>query len=163
MEIVQYHHERHNGTGYPFRLKANDIPVYARIAGIVDSFDAMTTPRPYAAPISTSDAMRMLNNLAGVEYQAEMVEQFIQAVGVFPVGSLVELSSGEVAVVVAQNRVRRLRPQIMILTETDRSLLKQFRTIDLRTQLVDDKGESLWIERGLPSDSIDIDPSELFI
>jgi cyclic di-GMP phosphodiesterase len=137
--------------------------VFARIAGIVDSFDAMTTPRPYAAPKSTAEAMRCLNDLAGVEFQAEMVEQFVQAIGVFPVGSLVELSSGEVAVIIAQNRVRRLRPKVMILTDSDKQLLKQFRIVDLRNQLVDAGGESLWIQQGLPSDAFDIDTNELFI
>lgn len=163
LDIIQSHHERHNGTGYPARLEGNSIPVFARIAGIVDSFDAMTTPRPYAAPVSTADAMRSLNDLAGVEFQAEMVEQFVQAVGVFPVGALVELSSGEVAVIIAQNRVRRLRPQVMILTDPDKTLLKKFRVVDLRNQLVDAAGQSLWIQRGLPSDAYGIDTSELFI
>lgn len=163
LDIVQSHHERHNGTGYPARLEGNRIPVFARIAGIIDSFDAMTTTRPYAPPKSTAEAMRCLNELAGVEFQAEMVEQFVQAIGVFPVGTLVELSSGEVAVIVAQNRVRRLRPKVMILTDPAKSLLKQFRVVDLRNQLVDGDGESLWIQQGLPSDAFGIDTSELFI
>ncbi len=163
IEIVECHHERYNGTGYPAGLKGNDIPIFARIGGIVDAFDAMTTPRPYAKPVSTADAMRHLNDLAGVEFQAEMVEQFIQAVGVFPVGTLVELSSGEVAVIIAQNRVRRLRPQVMVLMDSDKTLLKRFRQLDLRNQLVDANGESLWIKQGLPSGAYGIDASEFFL
>ncbi len=163
IEIIESHHERHNGTGYPNQLKGNEIPVYARIASIVDTYDAMTTFRPYAKPISTYEAMQKLNDLAGVEFQAEMVEQFVQAVGVFPVGTLVELSTGEVGVVIGQNRTRRLRPQIMLLTDNDKTVLESFKTIDLRSVLVDGSGESLYILRGLPPGAHGLNPSEYYL
>lgn len=163
IEIIESHHERHNGTGYPNGLKGNEIPVYGRIASIVDTYDAMTTYRPYAEPISTYEAMQKLNDLAGVEFQAEMVEQFVQAVGVFPVGTLVELSTGEVGVVIGQNRTRRLRPQIMLLTDNDKTVLESFKTIDLRSTLVDGGGESLYIVRGLPPGAHGLNPSEYYL
>lgn len=163
IQIIGSHHERYNGTGYPQGLKGNDIPVFARIAGIIDTYDAMTTFRPYAEAISTYDAMRKLNDLAGVEFQAEMVEQFIQAVGIFPVGTLVELSTGEIGVVICQNRTRRLRPQIMLLTDEDKTALESFKTIDLRTQLIDGAGESLCISRGLPPGAYGLNPSEYYL
>jgi len=163
IQIIESHHERYNGTGYPRGLKANDIPVFARITGIVDSYDAMTTFRPYAEAISTYEAMRKLNDLAGVEYQAEMVEQFVQAVGIFPVGTLVELSTGAVGVVIAQNRTRRLRPQVMLLMDEEKTALDHFKTIDLRTLLVDASGESLCILRGLPPGAYGLNPSEYYL
>jgi len=163
IEIIASHHERYNGTGYPRGLQGNDIPVFARIAGIVDAYDAMTTFRPYARPVSTYDAMQNLNDLAGVEYQAEMVEQFIQSVGVFPVGTLVELSTGEVGVVIAQNRMRRLRPEIMLLTDEDKTTLSSFTTFDLRNVLVDASGDSLFITRGLPPGEYGLNPSEYYL
>jgi HD-GYP domain-containing protein (c-di-GMP phosphodiesterase class II) len=163
LEIIESHHERHNGTGYPQGLQGGQIPVFARIAGIVDAFDAMTTFRPYAEARSTYDAMQQFNALAGVEFQAEMVEQFVQAVGIFPVGTLVELSTGEVGVVIGQNRTRRLRPQIMLLTDEDKTALATFKTIDLRTTLVDGSGESLYIMCGLPPGAHGLDPSEYYL
>ncbi len=163
LEIIESHHERHNGTGYPQGLQGGQIPVFARIAGIVDAFDAMTTFRPYAEARSTYDAMQQFNALAGVEFQAEMVEQFVQAVGIFPVGTLVELSTGEVGVVIGQNRTRRLRPQIMLLTDGDKTALATFKTIDLRTTLVDGSGESLYIMCGLPPGAHGLDPSEYYL
>jgi len=163
IQIIESHHERYNGTGYPRGLKGNDIPVFARIASIVDTYDAMTTFRPYAEAVSTYEAMQRLNDLAGVEFQAEMVEQFVQAVGIFPVGTLVELSSGEVGVVIEQNRMRRLRPQIMLLTDQDKTALETFKTIDLRAQLVDAAGESLFIECGLPPGAYGLNPSEYYL
>jgi HD-GYP domain-containing protein (c-di-GMP phosphodiesterase class II) len=164
LEMVQCHHERYNGTGYPNGLSGAAIPIYARIAGIVDTYDAMTTPRPYAKPRSTYEAMRQLNNLAGVEFPAEVVEQFLQAVGVFPVGTLVELNTGEVGVVIAQNRIRRLRPKIMVLLDREKQSLDTFPIVDLRNQLADARGESsLWIDRGLAPGDYGLDPSEYYL
>lgn len=164
MQMIASHHERYNGTGYPKKLRGAEIPVFAKIAGIVDAYDAMTTPRPYAAPVSTFDAIRQLNNLAGVEFPQEIVEQFVQAIGVFPVGTLVELNTGEVGVVIAQNRVRRLRPKILLLLDKNKSALAHEAIIDLRTQLAEDGGESsLWIERGLTPGDYGIDPSEYYL
>jgi HD-GYP domain-containing protein (c-di-GMP phosphodiesterase class II) len=164
VEMVASHHERYNGTGYPRGASGTDIPVFARIAGIVDAYDAMTTPRPYAPLVSTFDAMRQLNNLAGVEFPEEVVEQFIQAIGVFPVGTLVELNTGEVGIVIAQNRVRRLRPKLMLLLDRDKTKFRDYRIVDLRNQLADAAGEnSIWIERGLSPGDYDLDPSEYYL
>ncbi len=163
IEMIESHHERHNGTGYPAGINGSAIPVFARIGGIVDAYDAMTTARPYASPVSTCEAMRRLNDLAGVEFQAEMVEQFVQAVGVFPVGTLVELSNGAVGVVIAQNRTRRLRPQVMVLTDEAKAPLNTFRTLDLRNILVDANGDSLYILNGLPPGAHGLNPSEYYL
>lgn len=164
IEMVGTHHERQNGTGYPRKLKGSDIPLFGRIAGICDAFDAMTTERPYAKAKSCYDAMRELNSLADVDFKAELVEQFIQAVGMFPTGTLVEISTGEVGVVVAQNRVRRLRPTVMLILDTDKKPLSEFRTVDLREQITDEEGNhSLWITRGLEPGAYGVDPSEYYL
>jgi len=164
VEMAQHHHERHNGTGYPQGLSGNEIPIFAKIAGIIDTYDAMTTPRPYAEPVSTYLAVRELNKLAGVEFPTEVVEQFVQAIGVFPVGTLVEINTGEVGVVVAQNRIRRLRPKVMLILDRDKQKLQRFPIIDLRNQLSDQAGrQSLWIEQGLAPGAYDIDPGEYYI
>lgn len=164
VDMIATHHERYNGTGYPQALERNQIPVFGRIAGIVDSYCAMTMKRPYAKPISAYEAMMQFNHLAGVEFQPEMVEQFVQAIGIFPVGTLVELNTGAVGVVIAQNKVRRLRPEIMVLLDEDKNPLKRFPTIDLRTQLVDKTNiESLWISAGLPPGAYGIDPKNYYI
>jgi hypothetical protein len=162
--MVAGHHERYNGTGYPRGLSGGKIPVFARIAGIVDAYDAMTTPRPYAITMSTYDAIRQLNKLAGVEFPEEVVEQFVQAIGVFPVGTLVELNTAEVGIVIAQNRVRRLRPKVMLLLDSNKTPLPNFRIVDLRHQLADDSGDSsLWIEQGLAPGDYGLDPSEYYL
>jgi hypothetical protein len=82
----------------------------------------------------------------------------------FPTGSLVELNSGEVGVVVAQNNYQRLRPEVMIILDSDKNFRSEFRTIDLRLNATDEDGrDSLWIDRGLEIGSYGIDPSEYFL
>lgn len=163
-EMVAHHHERHNGTGYPAGLRGNQIPVFGRIAGIVDAYDAMITQRPYAVLQSSYDALRKLRVLADVEFQAEIVDQFTKAIGAFPTGTLVELNTGEVAIVTKQNRIRRLRPEIMVIMDAEKQLIENFQVIDLNEQTVDaEGGDSLWIEHGLPPGEHGIDPTEFFL
>jgi HD-GYP domain-containing protein (c-di-GMP phosphodiesterase class II) len=164
VDMVRYHHERHNGTGYPHGLAGADIPVFARIAGLIDAYDAMISERPYAKVRSAYDAARELSRLSGVEFAAEVVEQFIQAIGVFPVGSLVELNTGEVGMVVAQNRVRRLRPKLILLLDRDKLPLDVYPIVDLRNPAFEAPAESaLWIERGLAPGEYGIDPTEYYL
>ena len=116
LQGIAQHHERLDGSGYPNRLKGDQIGVYGRMTAIADSFSAMIAQRPYASAASVQDALISLFERSGTSFSAPLVEQFVQAIGVFPVGSLVELSNGEVAVVVAHNRVRRLEPRVLVLT-----------------------------------------------
>lgn len=146
---IAQHHERLDGSGYPNALKGDQISLYGRMAAIADSFAALITPRAYANPSAPQDALMNLYEWAGTSFHEPLVEQFVQAVGVFPVGSLVELSSGEVAIVVAHNRVRRLEPRVLVLTWSDKTPLSQPIERDL---LMQQSGAArLRIVRGLPA------------
>jgi len=123
MQGIAQHHERLDGSGYPKGLSGDQIGVYGRMTAIADGFAAMITPRPYANAYSAQEALLNLYEWGGTLFSAPMIEQFVQAIGVFPVGSLVELSNGEVAAVVAHNRVRRLEPKVLVLTAPDKSPL----------------------------------------
>jgi HD-GYP domain-containing protein (c-di-GMP phosphodiesterase class II) len=147
---IAQHHERLDGTGYPKGLKGNEISIYGRMAAIADSFAALITPRAYANPSAPQDALMNLYEWAGSSFHEPLVEQFVQAVGVFPVGSLVELSSAEVAVVVAHNRVRRLEPRVLVLTWPDKSPLATPIERDLLAQ-TGSGATRLRIVRGLPA------------
>ncbi len=149
MQMVQYHHERHNGRGYPGGLRGHDIPVYGRIAGIVDTYDALINDKPYASAMSASEAIKVLYDMRGVDFQTELVEEFIQAVGIYPAGSLVELSDGQVGVVVAEHRRRRLRPRLLILLDSDKRPLAERRYLDLYEMTHDEAEHPLEIRRSL--------------
>ncbi len=120
---ILQHHERLDGSGYPSGLTGDQIGVYGQMTAIADSFSAMTTPRPYANSSSPQEALLKLYEWGGSSFSTSLIEQFVQAIGVFPVGSPVELSNGEVAVVVTYNRVRRLEPKVLVLTRPDKSPL----------------------------------------
>jgi len=157
IDMITYHHERHDGSGYPERLRGDDIPVFARIAAIVDCYDAITSHRSYARAIPPSTAIKMLYEWKDIDFQAELVEEFIQAVGIYPAGTLVELSSGEVAVVVAEYRTRRLRPKVMVLLGVDKQALAEVRTVDLLTVKEAADGKPLNIVSSLEPDAYGID------
>jgi hypothetical protein len=163
--MVALHHERLDGSGYPAGLQGEAITLPGRIAAIVDSYDAMTSSRPYAKGLSTYDAVRELKRLSQTVFQSELVELFIQAVGVFPTGTLVELNSGEVAVVVTQNRFRRLRPQVMLLLDAQKKLRDNFELIDLQLygKNNDAGNPELWITQGLEPGAHGLDPTEFFL
>jgi len=156
--IVATHHERWDGSGYPMRLKGIDIPIFGRIVGLIDSYEAMTTDRVFATGMSPHRAISELYELRGTVFQAELVEQFIQASGVYPTGSLVELNNGSVAVVVAMNGTRRLRPKLMLLLDNKKRYLKEFETLDLSAG-----HEELSVTRGLPPGAFGINMEELFL
>lgn len=162
--MVATHHERFDGAGYPKQLGGDAIPLIGRIAGIVDCYDAMTSERHYAKPKSTYDSVRELKRLAGTWFQTELVELFIQAVGVFPTGTLVELNTGEVGVVVGQNRFRRLRPEVMLILDAQKNLRTDFIIADLQEQSgAQGETPSVWITRGLEPGAYGLDPTEYFL
>ncbi len=132
--MVAHHHERHDGSGYPLGLKGDDIPPVARIAGIVDSYDAMTSDRSHAPALSPSEAIKVLYHSRDAEFQAELVEAFIQAIGIYPAGTIVELSTGEVGVVLADYRTRRLHPKVLVLRDAEKNPMSHPEARDLQQE-----------------------------
>ena len=161
--MVATHHERYNGTGYPRGLSGSDIPIGGRILGLIDSYDALTNIRPYAKAQSPHQAITELYACRGTLFQAELVEQFILTCGIYPTGSLVELSNGQVGVVTAVHSLKRLRPSVMLLLDEHKLPLPQFRTIDLGE--VGDGGDAtaLTIKGSLAPGAYGLDPVELFL
>lgn len=161
IDMVAHHHERHDGSGYPRGLSGNQIPPFARIAAIVDTYDAITSNREHAPAISPTDAIKVLYQARDEDFQAELVESFIKAIGLYPAGTLVELTSGEVGVVVAEYRTRRLRPKVMLLLDAKKRRLKRNRVIDLQDIEASPKHDTVGIKRSLEPESFDIDLTEV--
>lgn len=154
LQGISQHHERIDGSGYPNQLKGDKISIYGKMAAIADSFAALITPRPYAKASAPQDALMNLYEWSGTSFHEPLVEQFVQAIGVFPVGSMVELSNGEVAVVLAHNRIRRLEPRVLVLSTADKTPLEVPLQRDLYQESKDSRGrqkKSLRIVRGLPA------------
>ena len=145
---VRHHHERFNGCGYPNQLAGTDIPLYARIAGIVDCYDAMTSPRYYATPIPHSEAILKLAGWRSRLFQKELVDTFIQAIGLYPPGSLVELTNGEVAVVSDYKAGMGRKPKLTIILDVNKRRLSQKKVLSLSG-----KEGTIDIARNLPPDA----------
>ncbi len=162
--MLRTHHERFDASGYPTGVPIRHIPLLGRIAGIVDSFDAMTSVRPFRPALSRAAALQVLYRERGHLYQPELVEQFLQCLGVYPVGTLVELSTGEVGIVMAQNPTRRLRPKLMLLTNADKRLRDNFLSLDLLTMRYGEVEDSdVHIVRSLDPGAYGLEPTELYL
>jgi len=161
--LASLHHERFDGSGYPRGLRGGGIALFGLISGIVDTFDTLTAPPPFGENLSPSNALNIIYKGRGKQFHPALVEQFIQCVGVFPVGSVVELNSGEVAVVIAQNLVRRLQPRIMVVKDAQGNPLIPYKMLDLMKEPKIRPDEPYRIQRTLEYDTVKIDPRELFL
>ena len=162
LAIIENHHERMDGSGYPRGMEGAAIPLLARIAGLVDTYDAMITTRPYAPARTSHEAAQELLDGKGTVFQEALVEQFIQAIGLFPTGTLVELNTGEVAIVVRQSATRRLKPEIVVVLCPDKKKKNVLELVDLFDQDANLEGER-WIARELLSGAYGVNSEEYFI
>ncbi|MCP4333864.1 MAG: DUF3391 domain-containing protein [Gammaproteobacteria bacterium] len=157
IDFIANHHERFDGSGYPQALAGDLIPAFGRMAGLVDCYNAITSSRRYASIKSPAEAINQLYKLKGVHFHKDLIDEFIQAIGVYPVGALVELSTAEVAVVVAQSRTRRLRPIVLLLLDGDKNPAAEGRYIELEETTHMDDGGKLDIVKNLEPNAYDID------
>ncbi|KAA8981999.1 HD-GYP domain-containing protein [Halospina sp. K52047b] len=134
VNVIRYHRERHNGTGFPQRANGEHIPLLAKLVGLVDYYEYLIEPRERRSQLTPAQAVSRLFECRNSQFQEDLVEQFIQAVGVYPTGTIVELATREVAVVVSHTPKRRLWPSVMVLTDTDKKPLQQGHIVDLAKQ-----------------------------
>jgi HD-GYP domain-containing protein (c-di-GMP phosphodiesterase class II) len=151
-KLAALHHERVDGSGYPMGLKGPEIGLFGCMAGLIDSFDAMTEAKPYGEPLPPARALKMLYDERNTKYDGPLVEQFIQCIGTYPVGAVVELHSSEVGIVIARNPRMKLFPRVMVVQDLHGRPVKPPKII-----------EEAGIKRTLPKGSVNIDPAEYFI
>lgn len=163
VEIVEKHHERIDGSGYPRGLTGGEIGLFAELAGVADSYCAMTGDTGYRPAFTNQQALERLNRMRDVKFSAQVIDLFIQCIGLYPVGTLVKLNTGEVAVVIAQNRVRRLKPKVMVLLAPDKTPNRYPPTLDLLYDPPSPQGKPYRIVRALPPNAYGIDPKEFYL
>lgn len=111
LDVCLHHHERYDGSGYPDRLAGQDISLFARMAAICDSYDAMTSRRTHKLGMDPAQVIAIMRE-NGHLYDPDMLEAFVRALGIYPVGSLVRLSSHRLAVVLDQNPKNPTLPRV---------------------------------------------------
>ncbi len=163
LSLVAAHHERLDGSGYPRQISGEKLKFPAELTGLIDTYCAMTRHRAYSAPVSNQAALEALIKLRDSKFRGTLIDQFIQCVGLYPIGTLLELNTGEVAVVIQQNQVRRLKPKVLILLAEDKSIERRPRTLDLILNPLTPTREPYRILHALPAHAYGIDWSEFFL
>lgn len=162
VNTVAQHHERIDGSGYPNRLTGRQISLTGQLAGLVDTYCALTTDRVYAKGVYNQQALETIHGLRNTKFSGVLIDQLVQFLGMYPVTSLVELNTGEVGVVIEQNSVRRLQPRVMILLNADKTKNAYPITINLMLNPLTPSGEPYKIVRGLPPNSYGLDPNSYY-
>lgn len=133
--VVLQHHEKYDGTGYGLRLRGKDIHLYARIAAVADVYDAMTSNRVYQKGIVPEDAMKKMYLLRNTHFEPELVERLIKCLGIYPIGTMIELNTGEIARVKMTNHSHPLQPVITMLLDKDRRPFPLPFDVDLKDEI----------------------------
>jgi len=155
--VIFSHHERLDGSGYTEGVSGANIHPLTHIVSVCDIYDAIISQRPYKMPCSPMDATGELYRTRGRLFEVDLVHQFIACIGIYPVGSLVELTTGEVGVVVATNKVR-LRPKVRLVLDEEHRRLENPYEIDLVHQVQTADGRSLDIKRSLETGAYGLEP-----
>ncbi|KXG74182.1 HD-GYP domain-containing protein [Thermotalea metallivorans] len=129
------HHERVDGSGYPFGKRGSEIPEFARIIAIADTYDAMTSNRVYRKKITPNKAVEYLMSMGDYHFDHDMVKVFLNHITVFPVGTIVKLNTQEKAIVIDNNRYCPTRPIVRIIKDSKGEYVTKFQEIDLQKKL----------------------------
>ncbi|MBL7071609.1 MAG: HD domain-containing protein [Candidatus Omnitrophica bacterium] len=130
-EIIGMHHERANGSGYPKGLKSDEINAYAKIIGLVDTYEAMTHNRAYRGGMSAHKTLKVLINTLKDNFDYDAIKLLIDKMSIFPIGSIVRLDNEEIARVISVIPGSPLRPVIMILKDAFGQSSRNRTVIDL--------------------------------
>jgi len=151
---ILHHHEQHDGNGYPRQIRGERVSLMGFMLQIADTFDALCSKRSYSPEHTLQYAQQALHQYRDIKYPAEVVEAFVQSLGVYPTGSLVELSNGEIAAVSGQSLQSRLYPRLVPLTFPDRQMRTEFREID--SSVLIQRPVPVKIARGVPTNTISV-------
>lgn len=160
VDIAYSHHERIDGSGYPRGLKGHSLTPFARMVSIIDVYDAMTTEQVYREELAPFEALKYINQHKGTKFDHQLVALFIKMIGVFPVGSIVELSNGEIGIVITSNRDDNLRPKVLLMLDANKMPMER-RIINLARKAVDFLGRPIKIAKTLRKGDYGIDHQQL--
>jgi len=150
IDVAYSHHERQNGGGYPRGVMGDKISLFGKMVAIVDVYDAITSDRCYHKGMIPMDALQNIYKWRGEHFDPYLAEQFIQCIGTYPVGSIVELSNQEIGIVVSVNQQKRLLPEVMLVRDKHLMPYEPVKYIDLAK--VNEAGTKISITKVLPSD-----------
>jgi putative nucleotidyltransferase with HDIG domain len=154
--VAHHHHERLDGTGYPNQLTADCISLYTRIISIVDTYDAISSARCYKTASTPAEAVKILYDNQGSQFDPDLLQHFILMVGIIPTGSIVEMTNGEVGVVLSNNPDYKLKPKVLLI-RNELKRPQQEKIINLANNPFSEEGHLYEISKALPNGSYDVD------
>jgi HD-GYP domain-containing protein (c-di-GMP phosphodiesterase class II) len=164
IEVVQFHHEWYNGSGYMKGLKGDAIGLYGLMGGIIDRYDAVTSERPYRRAIAPTQVLTRMYEQRNRIFHPTLVEKFIECMGIYPIGSVIEFHTQEVGVVLTGDRAQRLRPKVAVVLNSEKKpYLSNTKIVELGGGSDDTAPTSLEIKRVLPAGAYGINPTDYLL
>ena len=139
LDVCLHHHEKIDGSGYPHRLKDENISMFAKMGAVCDVYDAITSNRPYKAGWDPAESIRKMTEWCNGHFDTRIFQAFVKSIGIYPVGSLVRLSSGRLGVVTEQSEGSLLTPCIKVFFSTKSMAYIPPELIDLARSGVSEK------------------------
>lgn len=118
LDVCLHHHEKVDGSGYPHRLKGDEISIFAKMGAICDVYDAITSNRPYKQGWDPAESIKKMTEWSTGHFDAKIFQAFVKCIGIYPTGALVRLSSGRLGVVLDQSAKSLLTPQVKVFFST---------------------------------------------
>ncbi|MCW8899232.1 MAG: HD-GYP domain-containing protein [Gammaproteobacteria bacterium] len=157
LTIVRNHHERLNGQGYPDKLNAKSISYFTKIVSITDVYDAITSDRVYHDGMTPHEAMQRLYEWMPDNFDEELMQKFIRTLGIYPIGSIVELKTGHIGLVVKLNETHRMKPVVMLLMNRDKEFYPRRKLVNLASSIWEKKDGRPEIKRIADAKEFNID------
>lgn len=139
VDVAWSHHERLDGKGYPRGVDGSKLSLFTRIVTVVDAYDAMTSDRCYQPGMSSLDALRILHHNSGTQFDSDLVRKFVAMIGLYPPGYLMEMSNGEVGIILSAERGFQLKPRVIMILGPDKEPQPE-RILNLAHAPQDDRG-----------------------
>lgn len=159
--VALTHHEQLDGKGYPRRMQESGISHFTKIVSIANAYDGMTSDTPYQRGKTHLEATQILTNLAGTHFDPTLVVKFIESIGVYPPGCLIEMTNGAVAIVIEVHENAKLRPQVVIILDEEKNPVSG-RIVDLSKMTTDKLGNVYTIKNIIKAKDWNVDVSKYY-
>ncbi len=158
LDIVRMHHERLDGSGYPFGRAGVELPLPVRVVALANAYDSLTSERAYRAAMPADKALQQLYNGADRTFGDRLVQEFIRCVGIYPAGSLVELDNGAAGVVLGSRPDARIQPTVLLVRTPDGEFYRKRVVLNLAAEAENEgPAPARHIRRALNPSEEDID------